>query len=181
MFANRGRTYGRASGRRRAARRTAPVLVAAAFACASSSAFAQASHEGWPAIGHHKGHPDNESGAMRGWRAVHNELLGGDGNDVIYAGEEGDVIWGDSHPGGQPSSQQDRLHGGAGNDWLYASHGHNVIWTGAGDDHVALVYGYGTIYCDGPGHKTFVMRKLPQNRHWKLVGCSHKTIVPYAA
>lgn len=118
---------------------------------------------------------------MRGRRHVHNELLGGDGNDTIYAGEEGDVIWGDSHPGGQPAGQNDLLHGGPGVDWLYSSHGHNVIWTGAGNDHLALVYGYGTIHCDGPGHKTLVMRKLARNRHWRLDGCTNKTIVPYAA
>jgi hypothetical protein len=91
------------------------------------------------------------------------------------------VIWGDSHAGGQPTTQRDYLHGGGGTDWLYASHGHNVIWTGAGSDHVALVYGYGTVYCDGPGRKTLVMRKLPQNRHWKLVDCNNVKIVPYAA
>ncbi|HEY7952687.1 MAG TPA: hypothetical protein VID70_06830 [Solirubrobacteraceae bacterium] len=140
-----------------------------------------ASHVGWPPIGHHHGHPNNESGTMHGWLHVHNELLGGNGNDTIYAGERGDVIWGDSHAGDQPTTQRDYLHGGAGSDWLYASHGYNLIWTGAGSDHVALVYGYGTVYCDGPGHKTLVMRKLAQNRHWKLVGCSDVTVIPYAA
>ncbi len=155
------------------------VVLVTLTAC--SMALAEASHEGWPAFGHHQGHPNNESGTMRGWDGVHNELLGGDGNDTIYAGNEGDVIWGDSHAGDQPTTQQDNLHGGPGNDWLYASHGHNVIWTGAGSDHVALVYGYGTVYCDGPGHKTLVMRKLKENRHFKLVGCNNVTIDPYAA
>jgi hypothetical protein len=46
---------------------------------------------------------------------------------------------------------------------------------------VALVYGWGTVYCSGPGHKTLVMRKLPQNRHWKLVECGNVTVIPYAA
>ena len=41
---------------------------------------------------------------MHGQLGVHNMLLGGNGNDTIWAGNEGDVIWGDSHPGGQPSS-----------------------------------------------------------------------------
>jgi hypothetical protein len=144
-------------------------------------ALAEASHAGWPQIGSHQGHPNNESGTMRGLDGVHNELLGGAGNDNIYAGNEGDVIWGDSHAEDNPTTQRDNLHGGAGNDWIYASHGHNTIWTGAGEDHVALVYGEGTVYCNGPGHKTFVMRKLPQNRHWQLVGCTDVTIVPYAA
>jgi hypothetical protein len=156
-------------------------LVALIVTVGCALASAEASHEGWPKIGHHEGHPDNESGTMRGWNRVHNELLGGAGDDAIYAGQQGDVIWGDSHAEDQPTTQRDYLHGGPGNDWLYASHGRNVIWTGAGEDHVALVYGYGAVYCDGPGHKTLVMRKLPQNRHWTLVGCSDVTVVPYAA
>ena len=76
---------------------------------------------------------------------MHNYLLGGGGNDTIYAGNDGDVIWGDSHPGEQPTSQRDYLHGGEGEDWIYASYGENTIWTGAGNDHVALVYGHGTV------------------------------------
>jgi hypothetical protein len=148
---------------------------------ACSSAYAQASHAGWPAIGHHEGHPDNESGVLRGWDGVHNELLGGAGDDTIWAGNEGDVIWGDSHEDEQPTTQRDFLHGGPGDDWIYASHGYNVIWTGAGEDHVALVYGYGIVYCNGPGHKTLVMRYLPQNRPWHLVGCQDMTIVRYRA
>jgi hypothetical protein len=111
----------------------------------------------------------------------HNELLGGHGNDTIHAGPAGDVIWGDSQAEGQPTSQIDRLYGGAGNDWIYASHGTNYIWTGAGEDHVLLVYGHGVVDCNGPGHKILVMRKLAANRHYRLVGCTDKTIDPYAA
>jgi hypothetical protein len=111
----------------------------------------------------------------------HNELLGGHGNDTIHAGPAGDVIWGDSQAEGQPTSQVDRLYGGAGNDWIYASHGTNYIWTGAGEDHVLLVYGHGVVYCNGPGRKILVMRKLAANRHYRLVGCTDKTIDPYAA
>jgi hypothetical protein len=111
----------------------------------------------------------------------HNELLGGDGNDTIHAGPAGDVIWGDSHAEGQSTTQVDRLYGGAGNDWIYASHGTNYIWTGGGEDHVLLVYGHGVVHCNGPGRKIFVMRKLSANRHYQLIGCDDKTIVPYAA
>jgi Ca2+-binding RTX toxin-like protein len=162
------------------------LLGAALCACAlalllAAGALAMADHTGWPHTTHHVGHPNNESGTMRGLNGRHNLLLGGDGNDTIWAGDEGDVIWGDSHPGGQPESQRDFLHGGPGADWLYSSHGYNVIWTGAGNDHVALVYGYGTVYCDGPGPKTMVMRFLAANRHFKLVGCTHKVIQPYRA
>jgi Ca2+-binding RTX toxin-like protein len=156
------------------------LLGALLFAC-GGIALGEASHVGWPPEEHHEGHPNNESGVMRGELNVHNLLLGGGGNDTIYAGNRGDVIWGDSHPGNQPTTQRDYLHGGPGNDWLYSSWGYNVIWTGAGEDHVALVYGYGTVYCNGPGLKTLVMRYLPQNRHFKLVGCDHKVIFPYRA
>jgi Ca2+-binding RTX toxin-like protein len=157
------------------------IVVIVALLCSASLALGEASHAGWPVIGHHEGHPNNESGVMRGREGVHNELLGGDGNDTIYAGNDGDVIWGDSHAdgGNQPTNQSDYLHGGAGNDWIYSSHGFNEIWTGAGDDHVALVYGHGVVNCNGPGLKTLVLPYLPQNRKYKLVGCEHIVIVPY--
>ncbi len=144
---------------------------------------AEANHEGWPADECLK--MDKGSAGLGhtivGIRHVHNWLLGGYGNDTIYGGDAGDVIWGDYHPEGQPESQRDYLHGGAGEDWIYSSHGYNEIWTGAGNDHLALVYGHGTVFCNGPGVKTFVMRYLPQNRPWTLVGCSHKVLVRYRA
>jgi RTX calcium-binding nonapeptide repeat (4 copies) len=111
----------------------------------------------------------------------HNELLGGHGSDTIWAGPMGDVIWGDYKPSGQPDNQVDRLHGGAGDDYIYASHGLNYIWTGAGNDHLQLVYGHGIVDCNGSGLKTLVMRKLASNRPWKLVGCKHTYIVGFAA
>jgi hypothetical protein len=110
----------------------------------------------------------------------HNLLLGGNGNNVIHAGPAGDVIWGDYKPSGDPTSQVNHLYGGPGTDWLYAAHGTNYIWTGAGKDHVLLVYGHGVVHCNGPGHKTIVLPKLPQNRHYQLIGCSDATIIPYA-
>ena len=154
---------------------------ALALALAAGAASGMASHEGWPRTAHHEGHPNNESGTMRGLGDVHNMLLGGDGDDRIFAGERGDVVWGDSHPGGQPESQHDWLHGGPGPDWIYASHGLNDIWTGAGNDHVALVYGHGTVHCDGSGLKTLVVRYLPENRHFRLLGCGHVVLVRYRA
>ncbi len=147
------------------------------------ASIAEANHDGWPAdqcLKMDKG-PVGLSHTLLGIRDVHNWLLGGYGNDTFYAGEEGDVIWGDYHPEGQPESQSDYIHGGAGADWIYASHGFNEIWTGAGDDHLALVYGHGVVHCNGPGVKTFVMRYLPQNRPWTLLGCSHKVLVRYRA
>jgi Ca2+-binding RTX toxin-like protein len=161
--------------------RRAFVLSLIGALALAGAAWGEASHVGWPPEEHHEGHPNNESGVMRGLPNVHNYLLGGNGNDTIWAGNKGDVIWGDSHPSGQPTSQRDYLHGGPGEDWIYASHGFNEIWTGAGNDHVALVYGHGTVRCNGPGLKTLVMRYLPQNRPWTLIGCAHKVIVPYRA
>jgi Ca2+-binding RTX toxin-like protein len=157
------------------------AVMAIATVLVAGQASGLASHEGWPPEEHHQGHPNDESGVMHGLKHVHNYLLGGGGNDTIWAGDEGDVIWGDSHPGNQPESQRDYLHGGPGVDWLYASHGFNEIWTGAGDDHVALVYGHGAVHCNGPGLKTLVMRYLPQNRPWTLIGCAHIKIFAYKA
>jgi hypothetical protein len=147
------------------------------------AAAAMASHEGWPedqCLKMDKG-PPGYSHTLVGLEHVHNWLLGGYGNDTIFAGDEGDVIWGDYQPEGQPESQRDYIHGGAGEDWIYSSHGYNEIWTGAGNDHLALVYGHGVVFCNGGGLKTFVMRYLPQNRPWTLVGCSHKVIDRYRA
>ena len=144
---------------------------------------ANANQAGWPpdeCLKMDKG-PAGVSHTIVGEKGMHNWLLGGYGNDTIIAGERGDVIWGDYHPEGQPASERDYLHGGAGNDWIYSSHGYSAIWTGAGDDHLALVYGYGIVYCNGRGVKTLVMRYLPQNRHWTLVGCDHVVIDRYRA
>ena len=144
---------------------------------------ALASHEGWPpkqCLKMDKG-PVGEEHTLDGLKGVHNWLLGGYGNDTIYAGDEGDVIWGDYQPSGQSEGEHDRLHGGAGNDWIYSSHGSSEIWTGAGNDHLALIYGHGVVYCNGTGLKILVMRYLPKNRHWHLIGCSHKRIDPYKA
>jgi hypothetical protein len=156
---------------------------AASIAAMPRASVAEANHTGWPSdecLKMDKGSA-GLSHTLVGLEHVHNWLLGGYGNDTIFGGDDGDVIWGDYHPEGQSESQRDYIHGGAGSDWIYASHGYNEIWTGGGDDHLALVYGHGTVFCNGRGLKTFVMRYLPQNRPWKLVGCDHKVIVPYRA
>jgi Ca2+-binding RTX toxin-like protein len=156
---------------------------AASIASLAHAHVAIASHAGWPAdecLKMDKG-GQGPSHTLVGLKHVHNWLLGGYGNDTIYGGEAGDVIWGDYQPSGQSESERDYLHGGNGNDWIYSSHGFNEIWTGAGNDHLALVYGHGVIHCNGPGLKTFVMRYLPENRPWTLIGCTHKALVRYRA
>jgi hypothetical protein len=144
---------------------------------------AMASHAGWPpdeCLKMDKG-SYGLSHTLIGLKNMHNWLLGGYGNDTIYGGEAGDVIWGDYQPSGQSESERDYLHGGDGNDWIYSSHGFNEIWTGGGNDHLLLVYGHGVVHCNGPGLKTFVMRYLAANRPWTLLGCTHKALVRYRA
>ncbi len=150
---------------------------------APRAATAMADHTGWPSVQCLKMDKGTygQAHTLVGLDGVHNFLLGGYGNDTIWAGDDGDVIWGDYQPSSQHTTERDWLHGGAGTDWIYSSHGHDEIWTGAGDDHVALVYGWGTVHCNGPGLKTLVMRLLRRNRHWRLVGCRHIHIVPYRA
>ena len=110
-------------------------------------------------------------------RSGHNELLGGHGNDALYAGPWGDVLWADYKPSGQPSSQVDNVRGGAGKDFIYASHGTNVIDAGPGADYVKAHFGRGTIDC-GPGNDILYVSRKAQ-RHYKIRNCdriSHKTL-----
>jgi hypothetical protein len=107
----------------------------------------------------------------------HNELLGGHGNDAIAAGPQGDVLWGDYKPSGQPTTQVDHLTGGPGNDFIYASHGTNYISAGGGDDWIKAHYGHGMIDCGGGRDVLYVSRKA--QKHYKISHCetiSHKTL-----
>ncbi len=108
---------------------------------------------------------------------VHNELLGGHGDDTLRAGPTGDVLWGDYKPSGQPTSQHDTLYGGAGRDFIYASHGRNTIDAGAGNDWIKAHYGRGSIDC-GPGNDLLYISRRAQRRY-KIKNCeliSHKTL-----
>lgn len=110
-------------------------------------------------------------------RRGHNELLGGHGNDTIYAGEQGDVLWGDYKPSGQPTRQKDTLIGGAGNDFIYAGHGTNMINAGSGKDYIKAHYGKGIIDCGGGRDVLYVSRRAQKHyviRHCETV--SHKTL-----
>ena len=110
-------------------------------------------------------------------KAGHNELLGGHGNDALYAGPWGDVLWADYKPSGQPTTQVDRVFGGNGKDFIYASHGTNVIDAGGSADYVKAHFGRGTIDC-GPGNDILYVSRKAQ-RHYKIRNCdriSHKTL-----
>ena len=110
-------------------------------------------------------------------RAAHNELLGGHGNDALYAGPWGDVLWADYKPSGQPSTQVDQVFGGNGRDFIYASHGTNTIAAGGGDDWIKAHFGRGTIDCGGRRDPLFISRRA--QRHYAIRHCeriSHKTL-----
>jgi hypothetical protein len=110
-------------------------------------------------------------------RRGHNELLGGHGNDTIYAGEQGDVIWGDYKPSGQPTHQVDRLNGGPSRDLIYASHGTNLIRANNGNDYIKAHFGRGIIDCGGGKDTLYVSRRAQKS--YKIRNCdriSHKTL-----
>jgi Ca2+-binding RTX toxin-like protein len=114
---------------------------------------------------------------MVGTKGKHNELLGGHGNDTIFAGPWGDVLWADFKPSGQPTTQSDTIVGGAGNDFIYSSHGTNNIAAGPGNDFVKAHFGKGAIDC-GPGRDQLFISRRAQ-RHFTIRGCeriSHKTL-----
>jgi Ca2+-binding RTX toxin-like protein len=147
-----------------------PVFLLASM-CGASAATANTSHDGWPPInGQLIMHKLDQSGPITPvTKNLHNELLGGHGNDVITAGNAGDVIWGDYKPSGQPTTQTDVLQGGAGRDFIYASHGRNVIDTGGGNDVVHAHFGYGSITCHSAGTIVFLSHKSRPGYH--LAGC----------
>jgi hypothetical protein len=110
-------------------------------------------------------------------RSGHNELLGGHGNDALYAGPWGDVLWADYKPSGQPTTQVDRVFGGKGKDFIYTSHGMNVIAAGGGDDWIKAHFGRGSIDCGGGRDLLYIRRRA--QRHYKIRSCeriSHKTL-----
>jgi Ca2+-binding RTX toxin-like protein len=125
--------------------------------------------------GVHKNHSCERNGTVA--KTGHNELLGGHGNDTIFAGNQGDVLWGDYKPSGQPTAQTDRLTGGPGNDFIYASHGTNLIHAGGGDDFIKAHYGKGIIDCGGGRDVLYISRKAQKS--YKISHCetiSHKTL-----
>ena len=152
------------------------IAVLVALLVPAATAFAgNASHKGWPKInGDLKMHKADQDGELNATKTQkHNELLGGHGNDIITAGNVGDVMWGDYKPGGQPESQFDRLNGGPGKDFIYASHGRNVIRTNGGNDQVHAHFGRGEIYCESG--KPLVWMSHKSRKVYKLHGCKRIT------
>jgi hypothetical protein len=141
----------------------------------AATSLGKVSHAGWPPrTGQLVMHKQDENGVIRGGSDGHNELLGGHGDDTIYAGPNGDVIWGDYKPCCQPTTQVDHLYGGPGNDFIYASHGTDYIYTGGGVDVVHAHFGHGEIHCDSPTVTIYLTHK---SRHrYKLFGCSRRNI-----
>jgi RTX calcium-binding nonapeptide repeat (4 copies) len=156
------------------------IILAAALAAAfapAAAVYANTSHKGWPKIdGDLKMHKADQSGPIRATElARHNELLGGHGNDSIYAGNAGDVLWGDYKPSGQPTTQVDHLYGGAGRDFIYASHGTNFIYSGGGRDVIHAHFGRGAIHCSP---QTIVYISHRSRPRYHLDGCTRVSYKP---
>jgi hypothetical protein len=133
---------------------------------------AKTSHAGWPHIdGLLLINKDDADRPLRGIPYLHNELLGGNGNDTLYGGNAGDVLWGDYKPSGQPTTQVDHIYAGNGDDFIYASHGTNFIFTGGGRDIVHAHFGRGEIHCQSPQDVVFLSHAGQHG--YKLFGCNH--------
>jgi hypothetical protein len=157
--------------------RIAPRLLALALLSAlavASTATAMTSHAGWPPDQHlvmDRG-PAGLQHLLRGVGTKHNYLLGGYGEDTIYGGEAGDVIWGDYHPSGWPSHQTAVIHAGNGKNFIYSNDTVNYVFTGTNAATVVHAHsGSGAIHCENPHIVVFTSHHaLP---HYKLHGCRH--------
>jgi hypothetical protein len=150
------------------------AVVLAALGSALAAASAMTSHAGWPADQHlemDKG-PAGRDNTLIGRQHVHNYLLGGYGNDTIYGGSAGDVIWGDYHPSGWPTFQTAVIHAGDGPNFIYANDTVNYVWTGTNPDTVVHAHeDGGVIHCENPNIVVFTSHHaLP---HYKLRDCRH--------
>jgi Ca2+-binding RTX toxin-like protein len=158
-------------------RRSLLIMALAGTLLSATAAYGNTSHKGWPKInGDLLMHKQNQSGDIRATKLnKHNELLGGHGNDNIYAGNAGDVLWGDYHASGQPETQVDHINGGPGRDFIYASHGLNYISSGGGRDVIHAHYGRGSITCS-PQTQLFISHK--SRPHYTLKGCKKISYKP---
>jgi hypothetical protein len=150
----------------------APILALSAALFMSASAAAMTSHAGWPPDQHlvmDKG-PAGRHNTLVGQPGVHNYLLGGYGDDTIYGGDSGDVIWGDFHESGWPSHQTAIIHAGNGRNLIYANDTLNYVWTGTNPATVVHAHqNSGVIHCENSRIVVFTSHQaLP---HYKLDGC----------
>ncbi|HWY17184.1 MAG TPA: hypothetical protein VNY27_00590 [Solirubrobacteraceae bacterium] len=139
------------------------ALVAAVVGIAAAVAM--------PALAMTKG-PAGLRHVLVGRPNVHNYLLGGYGDDTIYGGNAGDVIWGDYHESGWPSSQTAVIHAGNGKNYIYANDTYNYVWTGTNP--LTVVHAHensGIIHCENPRIVVYTSHHaLP---HYALHGCRH--------
>jgi hypothetical protein len=164
----------RARARRLQRSRPGIALLALLGALAAAvPAAAMTSHAGWPANQHlvmDKG-PAGRQHVLVGVAGKHNYLLGGYGNDTIFGGDSGDVIWGDYHPSGE-SRQTAVIHAGNGKNFIYSNDTVNYVWTGTNAATVVHAHeGSGVIHCENPHIVVFTSHHaLP---HYRLDGCRH--------
>ncbi len=149
------------------------AAVALLSALAAVPALAMTSHAGWPPNQHlvmDRG-PAGRHHTLVGLRNRHNYLLGGYGDDTIYGGNAGDVIWGDYHPSGE-STQTAVIHAGDGRNFIYSNDTVNFVWTGTDPATVVHAHeGSGVIHCESAGIVVFTSHHaLP---HYRLHGCRH--------
>lgn len=148
------------------------LLVLALAGALAQPAAAMTSHAGWPPDEHlvmDRG-PAGRSNTLVGVPGRHNYLLGGYGDDTIYGGGAGDVIWGDYHPSGWPARQTAVIHAGDGRNFIYANDTVNYVWTGTNPATVVHAHeGSGVIHCQSPDIVVYTSHHaLP---HYKLRGC----------
>lgn len=85
-----------------------------------------------------------------------NLLIGSDGDDTVFAGNQGDIVFGlqgdDEIFGG---NAKDELYGGSGDDYLFGNHGKDELFGGTGND--VLTGGKGSdVLTGGEGSDTFI-------------------------
>ncbi len=139
---------------------------AAAEATSPPARVAEANHEGWPrdeCLKMDKG-PAGDSHTLIGLEHIHNWLLGGYGNDTLFAGDAGDVMWGDYHPEGQSEAQRDYIHGGAGKTGSTPATATTKSGPAPGTTTWRSCMAMGWCSATAAGVKTFVMRYLRENR-----------------
>jgi hypothetical protein len=157
----------------RALRFAAPLAPLATLALVlAASSGAMTSHAGWPPDEHlvmDRG-PAGQQHVLKGVDGKHNYLLGGYGDDTIYGGDSGDVIWGDYHPSGWPAHQTAVIHAGNGKNIIYANDTVNYVWTGANP--LTVVHAHensGVIHCENSHQTVYTSHHaLPR---YKLDGC----------